>query len=299
MLLKNSGHYCRMSLTLYFCHQSEVTRYWEGYHRGDKPFTAPHITSYMISKCLITDHVNLYHLDEVLCLLGLLIVKLLFFPLSFTSILGGRYSMQITFSPPYIPTNVLFISASCLQPLLCSSNGDFCSLILFFLKILFIYFQRKGKGGRKRGRETSVHGCLSHAPYWVPSPKTQACALTGNRTGNPLIRSLVLSPLSHTSQGCSLILSRFINWSSSLRKGCLISFIYLIIQLFIEATQTHGYLSYFMGFLNSILPLFILILKPNALFKIPMPGTFSKSIKPESAEVEHRPRYFFKAPCLH
>ena len=142
MLLKNSGHYCRMSLTLYFCHQSEVTHYWEGYHRGDKPFTAPHITSYTISKCLITDHVNLYHLDEVLCLLGLLIVKLLFFPLSFTSILGGRYSMQITFSPPYIPTNVLFISASCLQPLLCSSNGDFCSLILFFLKILFIYFQK-------------------------------------------------------------------------------------------------------------------------------------------------------------
>ena len=29
---------------------------------------------------------------------------------------------------------------------------------------------------------------------------TQACALTGNRTGDPLVRRLALSPLSHTSQ---------------------------------------------------------------------------------------------------
>ena len=32
-------------------------------------------------------------------------------------------------------------------------------------------------------------------------PATQACALTGNQTGDPLIRGLALSPLSHTSQG--------------------------------------------------------------------------------------------------
>ena len=33
-----------------------------------------------------------------------------------------------------------------------------------FLKILFIYFFREGKGGRKRGRETSMWGCLLCAP---------------------------------------------------------------------------------------------------------------------------------------
>ena len=44
-------------------------------------------------------------------------------------------------------------------------------------------------------------GCVSHAPYWDPGPATQAWALTGNRTGDPLARSLVLNPLSHTSQG--------------------------------------------------------------------------------------------------
>lgn len=30
-----------------------------------------------------------------------------------------------------------------------------------------------------------------------------------------------------------------------------------------------------------------------------MPGTISKSIKPEPVEVEHRQWYFFKAPCVH
>ena len=43
----------------------------------------------------------------------------------------------------------------------------------------------------------------SHTPHWVAGtwPATQACALTGNRTGNPLVHRPVLNPLSHTSQG--------------------------------------------------------------------------------------------------
>ena len=44
-------------------------------------------------------------------------------------------------------------------------------------------------------------GCLSHAPLPGTWPATQACALTGNRTRDPLVLRLVLSPLSHTSQG--------------------------------------------------------------------------------------------------
>ena len=44
-------------------------------------------------------------------------------------------------------------------------------------------------------------GCLS----CVPPPGTwhapQACALTGNRTGDPLVLRPTLNPLSHTSQG--------------------------------------------------------------------------------------------------
>ena len=44
----------------------------------------------------------------------------------------------------------------------------------------------------------------SHAPPTVETwPATQACALTGNRTGNPLIHRLALIPLNRTSQGSS------------------------------------------------------------------------------------------------
>ena len=35
-------------------------------------------------------------------------------------------------------------------------------------------------------------------------PATQASALTGNQTCDPLLHRLVLNPLSHTSQGCIL-----------------------------------------------------------------------------------------------
>ena len=34
------------------------------------------------------------------------------------------------------------------------------------IKRLFIF--REGKGGRKRGRETSLCGFLLHTPYWGP-----------------------------------------------------------------------------------------------------------------------------------
>ena len=72
--------------------------------------------------------------------------------------------------------------------------------VFYFRFYLFISLE-EGKG-RKRGRETSMCGCLSHAPKWGPGPPaTQARALTGNQTGNPLVRRSVLSPLSHTNQG--------------------------------------------------------------------------------------------------
>ena len=45
-------------------------------------------------------------------------------------------------------------------------------------------------------------GCPSHAPNWGPGlHATQVCALTGNRTSDPLVHRPALSPLSYTSQG--------------------------------------------------------------------------------------------------
>ena len=76
-------------------------------------------------------------------------------------------------------------------------------LRIFFLVKIFIdlFLEREWEGGRKRGRETSMCGCLLHAPLLGTWPVTQACALTGNQTGNPLVRRPAFNPLSHTSQG--------------------------------------------------------------------------------------------------
>ena len=50
-------------------------------------------------------------------------------------------------------------------------------------------------------------GCLLCAPYRGTWPATQACALTGNRTNDPLVHRLALSPLSHKpGQLCQFIL---------------------------------------------------------------------------------------------
>ena len=41
-------------------------------------------------------------------------------------------------------------------------------------------------------------------------PTTQACALTGNRTDNALVRRPALNPLSYSSQGNTLYFSNII-----------------------------------------------------------------------------------------
>ena len=64
---------------------------------------------------------------------------------------------------------------------------------------LFIYLGT----GREGEREREKHQCLV-AFHTLPLgtwPATQACALTGNRTGNLLVCSLALNLLSHTSHG--------------------------------------------------------------------------------------------------
>ena len=94
---------------------------------------------------------------------------------------------------------------------------------MIFKNILFTYFQREGKGGRKRGREISM--CerntdrLSLAgPQLGIKPATQACALTGNRTSDILFCRTTPNPLNHTSQGWKMIflalsIHRPLKWS--------------------------------------------------------------------------------------
>ena len=51
-----------------------------------------------------------------------------------------------------------------------------------------------------RERNINVWLPLEYPPLG-PQPATQACALTGNRIGDPLVLRPMLNPLSYTSQG--------------------------------------------------------------------------------------------------
>ena len=73
--------------------------------------------------------------------------------------------------------------------------------ILILKKYLINLFLERGEGKEKE-RERNVNVWLSLTfPLLGTWPTTQACALTGNQTGDPLVHRLVLNPLSHTSQG--------------------------------------------------------------------------------------------------
>ena len=99
--------------------------------------------------------------------------------------------------------HLYFCGISCY---LFSFISDFIYLGLFFMswvnglsifKKRFYLFLEKGEGSE---RKINVWLPLVHTLLgtW---PTTQACALTGNRTSDPLVHRVALNPLSHTSQG--------------------------------------------------------------------------------------------------
>ena len=64
----------------------------------------------------------------------------------------------------------------------------------------FIYFGERERGEKERERNINVW-LLFASPLLGIWPATQACALTGNRTDDPLVGRPTLNPQSHTSQG--------------------------------------------------------------------------------------------------
>ena len=72
--------------------------------------------------------------------------------------------------------------------------------MLGFLKRFYLSIFRDREGREKERKRNTMCGCLTR-PLLRTWPITQACALNGNRTSDPLVRRLALNPLSHTSQG--------------------------------------------------------------------------------------------------
>ena len=72
-----------------------------------------------------------------------------------------------------------------------------------FLNIYLFIFRERGKDGEREGEK---HQCVVAlmCPLLGTCPATQACALTGNWTGNPLVCEPSFNPLSHTKQGIFL-----------------------------------------------------------------------------------------------
>ena len=75
-------------------------------------------------------------------------------------------------------------------------------LFLFFKDFIYLFLER----GERRETERERHQCVvtSHMHTLLGTwPATQAWALTGNRTGDPLVGSPALNPLSQSSHGKS------------------------------------------------------------------------------------------------
>ena len=99
--------------------------------------------------------------------------------------------------PSFIPSPTIFPSLF---------RSKFFTYIIFSLKKIFflrfyLFIFREG-GGREKERERNINVWLPLVhPLLGTWPTTQACALTGNWTSNPLVHRPALNPLSHTSQG--------------------------------------------------------------------------------------------------
>ena len=76
--------------------------------------------------------------------------------------------------------------------------------IIFFVcafKIFCLFIFREGEG-RDKERERNINVWLLLAcPPTGTQPSTQACALPGNQTCNPLVHRSAFNPLRHTNQG--------------------------------------------------------------------------------------------------
>ena len=105
----------------------------------------------------------------------------------------------------------------------------FFSFFFLFRFYLFIFRQRRR---REKERKRNVNAWLPLTrPLLGTWPATQACALTGNWTSNPLVPMSQLNTLSHTSQGwIAIFLSQ-----ATLHQDCFSSLCKKVIQEWVRS----------------------------------------------------------------
>ena len=90
----------------------------------------------------------------------------------------------------------------------------------FFFFLRFCLFLERGEGREKEGeRNIDVWLPLVH-PQLEIRHTTQACALTGNRTSDPLVCRSALNPLSHTSQSNTFLIDTLIDKFNCVQYFC-------------------------------------------------------------------------------
>ena len=122
-------------------------------------------------------------------------------------------------TPPPLVTLSLFALAMSL--FLCFA----CYSFFCFEDFVYIFLERGER--REKERKGNIHVWLPLPHPWLGTrPATQARALTGTRTGDPLLRRSALNPLSHTSRGCySILYIAFLNFSWCIFSNHLLSVI--------------------------------------------------------------------------
>ena len=79
-------------------------------------------------------------------------------------------------------------------------------MFVCFKDSIYLFLERGEGREKEREKNTNVWLPLEH-PLLGTWPATQALALTGNQTSDPLVCRRALSPVSHTSQGRIQVLS--------------------------------------------------------------------------------------------
>ena len=97
-------------------------------------------------------------------------------------------------------------------------------------KKIFLFLERREVREKEGERNINVWLPLT-LPLLGTCPTTQACALTKNRTGDPLVQRTMLNPLSHTRQGQFLSLESY-NFPSTSVFTSLVKFIHRYFILF-------------------------------------------------------------------